>query len=55
LPPSPIPSRFANICPHASAELVASSDAEGALAASSGLAACLCEVPTLFFKEDFTL
>ncbi|ONM18830.1 Vacuolar protein sorting-associated protein 54 chloroplastic [Zea mays] len=31
------------------------SDAEGAPAVSSGLAACLREVPALFFKEDFAL
>ncbi|EES11829.1 vacuolar protein sorting-associated protein 54, chloroplastic [Sorghum bicolor] len=47
--------RFADIRLHASAELAASSDAEGAPAASSGLAACLREVPALFFKEDFAL
>lgn len=47
--------RFADIRLHANAELAASSDAEGAPAASSGLAACLREVPALFFKEDFAL
>ncbi|KAJ1270328.1 hypothetical protein BS78_06G045400 [Paspalum vaginatum] len=47
--------RFADIRLHATAELAASSDAEGAPAASSGLAACLREVPALFFKEDFAL
>ncbi|AQK42830.1 vacuolar protein sorting-associated protein 54, chloroplastic [Zea mays] len=47
--------RFADIRLHAHAELAASSDAEGAPAASSGLAACLREVPALFFKEDFAL
>nr|CAB3486514.1 unnamed protein product [Digitaria exilis] len=46
--------RFADIRLHATAELAAS-DAEGAPAASSGLAACLREVPALFFKEDFAL
>ncbi|CAN6242546.1 unnamed protein product [Urochloa humidicola] len=47
--------RFADIRLHATAELAASSDAEGAPAAPSGLAACLREVPALFFKEDFAL
>jgi vacuolar protein sorting-associated protein 54 len=47
--------RFADIRLHASAELAAASDAEGAPAVSSGLAACLREVPALFFKEDFAL
>jgi vacuolar protein sorting-associated protein 54 len=46
--------RFADIRLHATAELAASSDPEGAPAASSGLAACLREVPALFFK-DFAL
>ncbi|XP_040379050.1 vacuolar protein sorting-associated protein 54, chloroplastic [Oryza brachyantha] len=45
--------RFADIRLHASAELAASED--GGAPASSGLAACLREVPALFFKEDFAL
>ncbi|XP_062225215.1 vacuolar protein sorting-associated protein 54, chloroplastic-like [Phragmites australis] len=46
--------RFADIRLHANAELAASDDASAA-PASSGLAACLREVPALFFKEDFAL
>ncbi|KAK3145254.1 hypothetical protein QOZ80_4AG0326290 [Eleusine coracana subsp. coracana] len=47
--------RFADIRLHANAELAASSSEDGGPAASSGLAACLREVPALFFKEDFAL
>jgi vacuolar protein sorting-associated protein 54 len=48
--------RFADIRLHANAELAASSSEEGTrVASSSGLAACLREVPALFFKEDFAL
>ncbi|XP_052151999.1 vacuolar protein sorting-associated protein 54, chloroplastic [Oryza glaberrima] len=48
--------RFADIRLHASAEeLAESQDGAAAGPAASGLAACLREVPALFFKEDFAL
>jgi vacuolar protein sorting-associated protein 54 len=47
--------RFADIRLHANAELAACTSEEGTTAASSALAACLREVPALFFKEDFAL
>ncbi|XP_062185218.1 vacuolar protein sorting-associated protein 54, chloroplastic-like [Phragmites australis] len=47
--------RFADIRLHAKAELAASSSEDGSAPAASGLAACLREVPALFFKEDFAL
>uniref|UniRef100_A0ACD5YB66 Uncharacterized protein n=1 Tax=Avena sativa TaxID=4498 RepID=A0ACD5YB66_AVESA len=48
--------RFADIRLHANAELAASDDgAPTSSSSSSGLAACLREVPALFFKEDFAL
>uniref|UniRef100_A0A0E0KN79 Vacuolar protein sorting-associated protein 54 C-terminal domain-containing protein n=1 Tax=Oryza punctata TaxID=4537 RepID=A0A0E0KN79_ORYPU len=47
--------RFADIRLHASAEELAESQDGAAAPAGSGLAACLREVPALFFKEDFAL
>ncbi|CAM0907924.1 unnamed protein product [Alopecurus aequalis] len=50
--------RFADIRLHANAELADASDDSSnptSPSSSSGLAACLREVPALFFKEDFAL